>query len=579
MHSNSQSPFTRPDNLARWLVLLVAIGQAASANPPPRSESGDPAAAGEIKIDPVAVDSDVPLQVLDGQFKLQAGDIKGGAAAYVRAALLSDDPQLAEQATQLALVAADWNAAERSTNHWHELAPTALGVEQARGWLALGRGNSEAAFKAFSGLIAKPGSKGWPMLGQALLVAPDKAKAAELLSRLATPERLGNDELTWVAMSQLAFKLDDKFRAQDLSDQAVVKFHGVESTGWNAQLALDRGDAMMARDIYGEGLRLNPDSPRLRVAYAALLAQFGDEAAAAQALSAGRQDDLTYAARMAYAVRADDKPTLAVIYREVLDDKATRTPARRVLLGQLGELNGDYAKAADWYRKIPVEDQRWFDAQSRLSVTLDEAGKIDDALEIARRLQSETGLDNEAVGKGYLLEADLFKKHGRDGEARAVYDRALSYLPHDTRLLYSRALLAAASGDVKVAEADLRNVIEQEPENAAALNALGYTLADRTPRLNEALALIEKAYAISPDEPSIIDSMGWVQFRLGRQEEAVATLKRAYDKFPDPEVASHYAEALWATGRRDMANMVLADAMRATPDNALLLDARKRLKP
>ncbi|MFZ2236679.1 MAG: hypothetical protein WAV67_09905, partial [Dokdonella sp.] len=95
-----------------------------------RTESGDPAVAGDIKVDPVAVDRDLPLQVLDGQFKLQDGDIKGGAAAYVRAALLSDDPQLAEQATQLALVAGDWNAAERATNHWHELAPTAQGVDQ-----------------------------------------------------------------------------------------------------------------------------------------------------------------------------------------------------------------------------------------------------------------------------------------------------------------------------------------------------------------------------------------------------------------------------------------------------------------
>ncbi|MEO6077017.1 MAG: hypothetical protein ABIP56_09450, partial [Dokdonella sp.] len=423
----------RARHVARCLVLLATFSYTACANPPLRTESGNPAAAGDIKVDPVSAERDVPLQVLDGQFKLQAGDINGGAAAYVRAALLSDDPQLAEQATQLALVAADWNAAERSANHWHDLTPTALGVDQARGWLALGRGNSAAAFKAFSGLIAKPGNKGWQMLGQALLAAPDKPAAAKLLTELATPERLGNDELTWVAMSQLAFKLDDKFRAQDLSDQAVVKFHGVDSTGWNAQLALDRGDAMMARDIYGEGLRRNPDSPRLRVAYAALLAQFGDEAAAAQTLSAGKQDDLTYAARMAYAVRANDKPTLAAIYREVLDDTATRTPVRQFLLAQLAELNEDYAKAAEWYSKIPVDDQRWFDAQSRLSVTLDQAGKTDEALETARRLQSESGLDNEAVGKAYLLEADLLKKHGQEAEARAVYDRALSYLPDDTR--------------------------------------------------------------------------------------------------------------------------------------------------
>lgn len=579
MYSYSLSPFKRPGYLAPWLLLLFAIGPAACASPPLRVASGDPSVAGDVNVDPVAVDRDIPLQVLDGQFKLQAGDVKGGAAAYVRAALLSDDPKLAEQATQLALVAGDWNAADRAVSHWHQLSPDAPGVHQARGWLALGRGDSDAAFRAFSNLIAKPGSKGWQLLGQALLAAPDKRKSAEVLTKLATPERLGNDEVTWVAMSQLAFKLDDKFRSQDLSDQAVVKFHGVDSTGWNAQLALDRGDAMMARDIYGEGLRRNPDSARLRVAYAALLAQFGDEVAAAQALSAGKQDDLTYSARMAYAVRAEDKAALAAIYREVRDDKATLTPARQFLLGQLAELNEDYANAADWYGKIALEDPRWFDAQSRLSVTLDAAGKTDEALDTARRLQTEAGLDNEAVGKAYLLEADLLKRHGRGSEARAVYDRALSYLPDDTRLLYSRALLAAAGGDVKVAEADLRNVIDQEPENAAALNALGYTLADRTPRLKEALKLIEQAYALSPDEPSIIDSMGWVQFRLGRKEEAVATLKRAYDTFPDPEVAAHYAEALWATGRRDMANKVLADALRETPDNDLLLDARKRLKP
>lgn len=563
---------------ALTLATACAVLVACSTSPvKPPAQAKVPASA--IKVTPVAVDRDLPLQLLDGQFKLQTGDINGGSAAYVRAALLSNDPQLAEQATQLALVATDWDAAERSVKHWQKLAPNADGVAQARGWLALGRGDADKAQKAFSTLVAKPGNKGWQLLGQALLAAPDKAKSAALLSRLATPERLGNDEVTWVAMSQLAFKLGDKRHAQSLSDQAVVRFHGVASTVWNAQMALDRGDSRMARDIYGEGLRRQPDSARLRVGYAALLAETGDEPGAAKALAEGKQDNLTFSARMAYAVRAEDKAALATIYREVQADKAPHTPARVFLLGQLSELNEKYDAAATWYREVPIEDQRWFDAQLRLAVALDQGGKTAQALEVAHRLESEAGLDNDAVGKVFLLEGDLLKRHNRSAEARAVYDRALQFLPDDTRLLYSRALLAASSNNTKVAEADFRKVIEQEPENAAALNALGYTLADQTDRLDEALKLIERAHKLSPDEPSIIDSLGWVQFRLGRKEEAVATLKRAYEKFADAEVAGHYAQALWATGRRDMARKVLADALAKTPDDAQLRAIQKRLKP
>lgn len=575
----SDNPASSNQTSQKWLPTVACLMLAACSSAPIKHPTDVADRGAAIKVNPVAEGRDLPLQLLDGQFKLQAGDIKGGSAAYVRAALLSDDPQLSEQATQLALVATDWDAAERAVKHWQKLTPNADGVEQARGWLALGRGDDDRAQKIFSALIAKPGNKGWQLLGQALVAAPDKARSTEVLSRLATPERLGNDETTWVAMSQLAFKLGDKRSAQDLSDQAVVRFQGVDSTAWNAQMALDRGDRMMARDIYGEGLRRQPASARLRVGYAALLAELGDEPAAAKVLADGKQDDLTYSARMAYAVRGEDKATLAAIYGEVQADKTANTPARLFLLGQLSELNEKYDAAAGWYREVPIEDQRWFDAQLRLAVVLDQDSKTVQALEVVRRLESESGLDNEAVGKVFLLEGDLLKRHARNAEARSVYDRALEFLPDDTRLLYSRALLAASSGDIKVAEADLRAVIEQEPENAAALNALGYTLADQTDRLDEALNLIEQAHKLSPDEPSIIDSLGWVQFRLGRNEEAVATLKRAYDKFADAEVASHYAQALWATGRRELAHKVLADALAKAPDDAQLKATQKRLKP
>lgn len=565
--------------LGKVAISALLVGVAACTPLPVRPPAAQSAPLPTLKVSPVAEAQDLPLQLLDGQFKLQGGDIKGGAQAYARAAQLSSDPGLAEQATQLALVAGDWETATTVAERWHALAPAAPGVQQARGWIALGKGQNEAALAAFAQLIDRSGDQVWRLAGQALLGAPDKAKAAALLSQLATPQRLGSQAVTWLAMSQLAFKLGDKRFSQDLSDQAVDRFHDAESYAWNAHLAVDRGDRSMAQVIFAEGLRRHPDSPRLRTGYAAILAESGDEAAAAKALSGGVQDDVTYTARMTYAVRADDKPRLAALYREVRNDKATQTPTRLYLLGQLAELNADLDPALGYYRSLPLGDERWFEAQLRQAVVLDQAGRIEQALEAARRLQAESGLDNDQIAKAFLLEADLLKRHRRDAEARAVYDRALNFLPNESRLLYSRALLAAAAGDVATAEDDLRQVIAQDPDDAAALNALGYTLADQTDRLDEALPLIEQAYRLQPDEPSIIDSLGWVQYRLGRHAEAVATLRKAYDKLDDPEIAAHYAQALWAHGDRDGARKVLADARRKEPDSAILRETQQRLMP
>lgn len=557
-------------------VALLAGCAATTQKPGP---GGHPLDRASIGVRPVPTEQDLPLHVLDGQFKLQAGEVRDGARAYVRAALLSDDLKLVEQATQLALLAGEWDAARQAALRWSSLSPGNPGVLQADAWIALGQRRDDEAFAAFGRLLDTVGDQGWRLTGQALMAAPDKSQAAALLARLATPQRLAANELDWVAMSQLAFRLGDKRMAQALSDDSVQRFHGVESYAWNAHLAIDVGEHAMARDIYAEGLRRHPHDSRLRTSHAALLAEMGDAGGAARSLAGGQQDDATYAARMTYAALADDKSVLQSLYREVRAAGAPTTAARRYLLGQLAELTGDHVAALAWYRQVSDDDERWFDAQLRQAVVLDASGRLDEALDFARRLQAETGIDNDSVAKAFLLEGDLFKRHRRETEARATYDRALGFMPDHDGLLYSRALLAAAAGDVTTAETDLRKLIAKKPDDAAALNALGYTLADKTDRLDEALTLIEAAFRLEPDEPSIIDSLGWVQFRSGHHMEAVATLRRAYEKFPDPEVASHYADALWAIGEREQARSVLAEALRRDPDSTIVAETMRRLKP
>ncbi|MCB1848460.1 MAG: tetratricopeptide repeat protein, partial [Halieaceae bacterium] len=132
--------------------------------------------------------------------------------------------------------------------------------------------------------------------------------------------------------------------------------------------------------------------------------------------------------------------------------------------------------------------------------------------------------------------------------ALAVINEALQQMPDSTALRYARAMLAEELGDLALLESDLRRIIAEEPDNATAMNALGYTLANRTRRYEEAYGLISQALALQPNEPAIMDSMGWVLYRMNRNEEALDYLARAYAAFPDPEVAAHLGEVLWVSG-------------------------------
>ena len=158
----------------------------------------------------------------------------------------------------------------------------------------------------------------------------------------------------------------------------------------------------------------------------------------------------------------------------------------------------------------------------------------------------------------------------------AVLDDALDTYPEQADLLYARAMAAERIGRLDILERDLRAIIDRDPDHAEALNALGYTLADRTDRYQEALELVERALALDPDQYHIVDSMGWVLYRLGRHEEAAAHLRRSYEGEPDPVVAAHLGEVLWALGLRDEAREIWDSALEEAPDNEVLLETIER---
>jgi tetratricopeptide (TPR) repeat protein len=324
-----------------------------------------------------------------------------------------------------------------------------------------------------------------------------------------------------------------------------------------------------------QALEEDPENKRLRLQYARLLTA-SDMAAARQqfeilSVQSPRDGDLLL--------------SLALINREVGDDLAAkaylnqllsleqRTDEAHFYLGRIAETAGNPQEAVSQY--MQVEDSReYLAANNRLGRILIAGGKLQHSHVWFNQQREENPARREQL---FGLEADLLIQAGALDAAVQVLNQALVETPTSTSLLYARSMLREQQGDLVLMEKDLRAIIASDPNNSTAINALGYSLANRTERYTEAMALISQALVLEPDEPAILDSMGWVLYRTGRYEEALDYLTRAYAAFPDPEVAAHLGEVLWVTGDTDAATAVWQGALLKDPDHEILLSTLERL--
>jgi tetratricopeptide (TPR) repeat protein len=235
-------------------------------------------------------------------------------------------------------------------------------------------------------------------------------------------------------------------------------------------------------------------------------------------------------------------------------------------LGQIYESSDDAEQALNWYQR--VEGGNLFEAHIYAK-----QGEVSRAREILQQLRGHIG---EEVPRLYLIESEILRDIGHYQAAIDVLNTALVSNPDDPELLYARALTAVNIDRIDILESDLLKLLEQDPEHADALNALGYTLADQTDRYAEALAYIERAIKLKPDSPAIMDSMGWVQYRMGNKQEALRYLWRALELLPDAEIAAHLGEVLWEQGEHQRAREVWRQALEKEPDSKYLLKMLQR---
>jgi tetratricopeptide (TPR) repeat protein len=527
----------------------------------------------------VPPERDLQAQLMAGDFALAANDLKAASDAYGQAAQLSDDPKVAARATELALAVHDQAATGKALDRWAAVGARPLDLAEGRARMALDRGDTAEAERQLNTMIATGDPDVWREIGRTLLGARDPAQAGVLIERVATPQRLPNDSAAWLAMAELGESLGRHDYAKAIGDGALARFHDGTTYGWAAQQAFRAGDKEGAKTLFARAVAKDPKNARLRLAYASVLAQGGDEKGAAKLLASGAQDNDTYTMRMTLAARANDKVAVRRLYDDIRKQSDDVQNDNAFILGQLAELLGKEEDALDWYAAVGDDDPHIYDASVRSAVVLHLQGKDDDAHEIVAALQTTYADRPEQLRKAFALDGELYMDSRQFDAAADAYDRALRVKPDDTDMLYGRGLAYAEAGKVDQAVADFRKLLEIKPGDIEASNALGYTLADNDRDLGEAQHLIEAARSARPDDPSVADSWGWLKFRQGELDQAESTLRTAWLKRKDADIGVHLAEVLWSRGEHDEARKVLNEVRRIDPKNASLEKTERKLKP
>lgn len=260
-------------------------------------------------------------------------------------------------------------------------------------------------------------------------------------------------------------------------------------------------------------------------------------------------------------------------YLQELIERDSHVDSAHLNLGRIAEERNDPEGALVEYALVGPGSE-YLPAQLRQADILISHGR---GAEASKKLASARGAQPDYAIQLYLIEAETLAANNQTDRAWSTLQQALKQYPDDLNLLYSRAMLAEKRNDLDQMERDLRAIIKREPDNAMALNALGYTLSDRTTRYTEAKALIQQAYDLNPDDPAVLDSLGWVNYRLGNLDEAERLLRQALERFPDQEVAAHLGEVLWANGKQREAKTIWGTFLKENPDSPILRKTILRL--
>ncbi|RLJ67953.1 tetratricopeptide repeat protein [Sulfurisoma sediminicola] len=567
----------------RLLPLLFAacFGSGASV-----AQQEDEAVAIPVPVPPAPAVSTLPAQELTPQILYQfllaeiagsRGNIGLAVDAYRDLARTTRDPRIAQRAAQVALFARRYEVALDAARLWAELDPESAQARQmVTSLLAAGARPEDLAEHIARQLAAEGGNlpNALLQLNRALARVPDKRKVLSIVEQVTTPY-VGIAEAHF-ARAVAAHGAQDATRALGEAERAVALRPDWEQAALLKSQLQPRAEAIETLHRFASQ---HPASLDLRMALARMLVaekRYPEARREFGVLLAATPDDTeTLYALGVLSYQQQDLREAERYFRRLLELDFADADSVRLYLGQLAEDEKRWDEAIKWYEQIGPGEQ-FVAARLRQAYALAKQDRLDDAL---HHLQAARTEHREHAVRMLIGEAQLLREAGRTADALAVLDQGLAAQPDQPELLYEAALVAERLGRIDVFEARLKRLLQIKPDHAHALNALGYSLAERNVRLDEAQQLIDQALALAPDDPFILDSKGWVQFRRGQTAAALVTLQRAFAIRPDPEIAAHVGEVMWALGRREEAAKTWADAAKLHPGNDELTATIKRFQP
>jgi tetratricopeptide (TPR) repeat protein len=566
-----------------FAVLLPTFAHAQAADDDDDDDDDAPPPAAEIAQQPPAklpqqdLSEQVLYSMLLGEIAAQRGNPAAGAQTYLELARQTRDPRIARRGVELAQLARAPDIALEAAKVWHEADPespyamrtvtvlliNAKRVDDAEPYIA----------KLLQGKDQAPG--GFMQLGQLLVQNPDKAGNLRVVRKLAEP--YPNVPEAHFAIAQAAFAAND----EALSLLELTRAQSIRP-GWDLPVIFEaqilrRRSPEEALQRLGGFLDKYPTARDVRLNYARMLVgekRYTEARTQFEQLLSLHKDDAEaiYGVGL-LAMQAKDYATAEANLTKLLEIGFRDPNGLRFTLAQLAEEQKDWPRAIGWYDSIK-RGEHAMPARLRTANALAKQGKLEEA---RKYLQNVNAGDGERV-QLQIAEAQLLREADRNEDAFELLGKALEANPKQPDLMYDYALTAEKLNRMDLLETNLRELIQIKPDHAHAYNALGYSLADRNERLPEARKLIEKALELAPEDYYIMDSLGWVLYRMGDLKGAAQQLRRAWKGRPDGEIGAHLGEVLWVLGERAEAEGVWRDALEASPDSDTLKKTIQRLK-
>lgn len=576
---------TRAAAVTALLATLSLCGCAALRTAAPAPEGPAPSAAEKAPIAPFGEDlrvsrdgmsADALYTLLVAELAGQRGEIDIALDNYMRLTRAIPDPQIAERAARVAAYAQRGPETMEAAERWVQLQPRNLEARQLLAGELLRAGRRDEALVQLDYILnsaaGEPAERMWAV-ANLLSREQDKKAAVEVMETLI--DQHGRTPESLFAYALLAIRAEQMDKAREAMDQVAE----LKPTNEGVAIAYigvlqKQGETKAAIEWLESVLKKHPEQQNMRLIYARLLADDKQYDGAYREFKALEKQqpanaDVKYALGLLELQRQNSRK--ARPYFEQLVKMGEHADEGRFYLGQIAESEKDDALARKWFEEVKEGELR-LESRLRVALMLARQGKAGEAQKYLQGITPESEAERIRLIRA---EGEILADAGQLQAAMDVYDRALKD-SYDSELLYTRAMLAEKMNRLEIVERDLRQLLERDPDNSQALNALGYTLADRTTRYEEAYALIKRALELAPNDFYILDSMGWVLFKQGKLDEALNYLGQARAQRDDPEVVAHMVEVLVAKGERNQARQLLAEALKSHPEDERLKKVKEK---